>query len=260
MTTRFVPLALGLSLLALGGCGDDSDGVPSGNPISLVGRAFVATSADGFALPDAATLVIRFDPGQLGVSGGCNLIGGAYRFDGAVLVADEGFMQTEMACDEPLMQLDTDVVALLGSKPTISTNAAGDVLTITGAAASLTLTEQQPPADLPLEGTVWTVTTILEGDAASGGFAVSPTLTFHDGTVDVFAGCNNGSATAVVSETAIEFGPLALTRMACADDAMTVEAAVSSVFGGSVDYRIDGTSLELLGANGGLVLTGAAAG
>ncbi len=259
MTLRRIPLALGLCLLALGACGDDSDGGSGGNPISLVGRSFVATTADGFALPDAATLVIRFDAGQLGVSGGCNLIGGAYRFDGAVLIADEGFMQTEMACDEPLMQLDADVVALLGSKPTISMNASGETITITGAEASLALTEQQPPVDLPLEGTVWTVTTIIEGEAASGGFAVSPTLTFHDGTVDVFAGCNNGSATAVISETAIEFGPLALTRMACADDAMTVEAAVSAVFGSSVDYRIEGASLEIIGANGGLVLTGPAA-
>ncbi len=222
--------------------------------MNVVGRAFAAQSAVGFDLPSASNLVITFDDGQLGVSGGCNLIGGAYTIDGNVLKAPEGFMQTEMACDEPLMQLDTDVVALLSASPTLSAD--GDVLTITGPSSSLTLSLQQPPADLPLEGTVWTVTSLVDGDAVSGGFSVAPTIQFVDGSAQVFTGCNRGSAKVTVADTAIEFGPMGLTKMACQGDAMQVEAAVVAVLQGSVDYRIEGATLELIGANGGLLLDG----
>lgn len=254
--TRQLPLVVGLSLVALTACGDDSSSDGSGAPLNVAGRSFAAVSADGFTLPPASTLVISFEQdGQLGVSGGCNLIGGAYTLDGNVLTAPDGFFQTEMACDEPLMQLDAAVVELLSASPTLSVD--GEVLTITGPSSSLALSVQQPPADLSLEGTLWTVTSLVDGDAVSGGFSVAPTIQFVDGSAQVFAGCNRGSATVTVSDTAIEFGPLGLTKMACQGDAMQVEAAVVAVLQGSVDYRIEGTTLEIIGADGGLLLDGA---
>lgn len=135
--------------LALGGCK-----VARNDPSlidSLVGTDFTAVSAEGFDLPPASNVRIVFDTpgesdpdadGQLGVSGGCNLIGGAFTLDDDVLVARGGWMQTEMACDQPLMDLDNDLIGLLDSRPSLVRS--GTTLRIVAgddSGASLTLTE-----------------------------------------------------------------------------------------------------------------------
>lgn len=104
--------------------------------------AFVAVTAQGFDLPSASNLRIVFDDpdgssATLGVSGGCNLIGGEIRLDDGVMISVDGWMQTEMACDEPLMRLDSDVIALLDGRPELSLT--GDELVIDGGSTVLTL-------------------------------------------------------------------------------------------------------------------------
>lgn len=116
---------------------------------SLVGRRFVAVAASGFDLPAASSLAISFDEpqgdpgadGRIGVSGGCNLIGGAFAIgEGDTLVSLGGWIQTEMACDEPLMALDAAVVELLDSAPVLRLE--GTTLTIGAGATTLRLEQE----------------------------------------------------------------------------------------------------------------------
>ena len=61
-----------------------------------------------------------------------------------------------------------------------------------------------------------------------------PTLTFDAGSVAVDTGCNTGSGTYTVAGDAVTFGPIATTRMACADpNGQAVEQAVLTVLTGT---------------------------
>lgn len=66
-----------------------------------------------------APLRLEFSDGNVGVSGGCNLIGGAYELDGDTLII-ETMMQTEMACEEPRMDQDAAIIEFLQARPQIA--------------------------------------------------------------------------------------------------------------------------------------------
>lgn len=61
-------------------------------------------------------LTLSFEGGKLGVSGGCNRIGGAYETDAQGKLKIGSLQSTLMACDEPLMKADKAVSDLL-AKP-----------------------------------------------------------------------------------------------------------------------------------------------
>lgn len=112
-------IALGASLATLTGCGG------TGDPVD--GRAFALVDVTGIPALADAPLRLEFTDGNVGVSGGCNLIGGAYDLDGETLVV-ETMMQTEMACEQSRMDQDTAIIELLQSRPTIEVD--DSVLTV----------------------------------------------------------------------------------------------------------------------------------
>lgn len=61
-------------------------------------------------------LTLSFEGGKVGVSGGCNRIGGAYETDAQGKLKIGSLQSTLMACDEPLMKADRAVSDLL-AKP-----------------------------------------------------------------------------------------------------------------------------------------------
>ena len=249
-----VPFAT-VALIALAACGDDMeeadepDATSAAAAVEVDGKTYVADGEEGIELPAGSTLRIAFADGNVSVTGGCNTMNGAYDINDNVLTV-EGMAATQMACDEALMTLDTAVSDLLSSGPTLAVD--GETLTITSGDTSLTLSEEQP---LPLEGTAWTVTGLIDADAVTS-YAVQPTLAFAGDTVAVFAGCNSGSGGVTITETTIEFGPIALTRMACEGDATTVENFVVTVLTGVTDYTIEGSTLTIMNGDQGLVATG----
>lgn len=146
MISRRVLLPLVALLPLSAACGGDDSPALVG---SLVGHRYVAVDAAGLELPAGSSLGISFDgpggepgaDGRLGVSGGCNLIGGGFVLDDRDrLQSVGGWIQTEMACDEPLMALDAAVVTLLDSSPTLSLE--GTTLTVTAGATRLTLEQE----------------------------------------------------------------------------------------------------------------------
>jgi adhesin HecA-like repeat protein len=86
---------------------------------------------------------------------------------------------------------------------------------------------------------------------------VTATLTFSDGRVDVEAGCNGGGGAVQVTDTTLVFGPIGLTKMACAPDAMAVEGTVTAVLSGAAGYTIEAGTLTLDAGGAGLMLRAA---
>jgi heat shock protein HslJ len=177
---------------------------------------------------------------------------GHYRVDGDRLVAGN-LATTEMGCDEPLMVQDTWLADLLDGA-TIALD--GDTLVLAKGGVRLTMEDREiADPDRPLVGTRWVVDGLISGDAVSSvPVGVTAALTFSDDRVEVEAGCNRGGGTAEVGDTTITFGPVALTKMACAPDAMAVEQVVAAVLSGEVGYTIEAGRLTLDAGGGGLML------
>jgi heat shock protein HslJ len=234
---------------------------PSGDLAALLaGTTYLSQSATGITLAPGAVLRISFDDGRISVSGGCNGMGGDVTFEGDTMTVGP-MMSTQMACDQPLMDQDSAVQAFLTAGTTVAVD--GDTLTLTGtfdgADASITLLDREvADPDRPLTDTAWTVTGVISSDAISSGWGSAvATLTIVDGQAQVNAGCNTGFATVTVDEAAgtIAFGPLALTRMMCDDDAMRLEQEVSRVLTGTATYSIEAGSLTLMNGTDGLQFT-----
>ena len=244
---------------ACAGAGTTSD--PSGNnpggndPRGIDGRTFLSTKIEGQTLVDGSTIRISFNGTNIGVSAGCNSMGGRFAVDGNTLLLDQ-MGTTDMACDPALMDQDSWIVEFL-SGATIALD--GDTLVLTRGDTTLTLTDREvADPDRQLLGTRWVLDGIIAGDAVSsvpGG--VTASLVFSEGQVDVEAGCNAGSSGIEVVDGTIEFSGIALTKMACEADAMAVEQAMGTVLSGTVAYEIEAGVLTLRTANAGLMFRAA---
>lgn len=252
---RAAVAALALSALFLAACGSDDTGAADSDPgaatntptaAELDGRAFESTGATGHDLVDGSTVELAFLANSLAANAGCNSMSGAFQIEDDVLTAGP-FASTMMACEQPLMDQDTWLNEFLSSNPTIALD--GRTMTLTGDSATLTLDEVETA---PLAGITWTVTGTLKNEALTSvpaDSAASITIA-DDGTVAVNTGCNTGSGTVEVTATSLTFGPIATTRMACEPELMDLEAAVTSVLQGEVDYTIEGTIMTLRSGTG----------
>ena len=97
--------------------------------------------------------------------------------------------------------------------------------------------------------------------STTAGTAADITFTLDadgKGTAAVNAGCNTGSADVTVTDTAITFGPMALTKMMCDDAAMQLETAVTTTLTGETTYEIEASSLTIMSGTSGLTFTAGA--
>jgi len=225
----------------------------SGGALGLDGKAFTATGVEGYEPVADSQLTLTFQDGNLSVNAGCNTLFSTYEVDGDQLAWSGTPGGTMMGCPDDLMNQDTWLIELFTAGVTAQLD--GDELTLTSDDVTITLAEV---ADAPLEGTAWTLESVVADDAVStyaSGEGGDPTLTIaEDGTVQVFTGCNTGNTTAEVTDTTITFAPMAMTQMMCAD-AAEVEAAVTTVLDGETTYVIDGSSLTITKGDTGLIYT-----
>ena len=115
-------------------------------------RLAEAVDADGdrihalFGNPEQP-LQLDFNDGRIAVSGGCNRIGGSYERDGDVL-RPGGLAQTQMACPQPLMELDAAIAGLLEGELTVATRDSDPPrLELTAADGALLTFTGEPTAD-----------------------------------------------------------------------------------------------------------------
>ena len=262
-------LVAGLVLVlavAATGCGDattlaSGDGTVAASGEDMEGRTYASTEVRGFELVAGTVVTLTFAGGQLGASAGCNAMSGAARWhEGRLDVAGQ-LATTMIACPADLQAKDEWLAELLTSSPSMSLD--GSTLTI-GDDPGLTLEEV---ADLPVEGTRWTLESLVDGDVVSS----VPTdlgaelMIRTDGTrLDVSTGCNEGAAAVTMqpsraaSSGTLSVGSLATTDMTCPEVARGVEEHVLAVLDGDVAYEVDGDRLTLTKGDAGLVLTGSA--
>jgi heat shock protein HslJ len=255
-TLAVMAAAMALPLTA---CGNEVG--PGGADGSLKGRSFLSTSVseDGRAKALAASTRVRFqftDDGRLIADAGCNSMQAPVSTDGGKLAVKD-LAVTDMGCDAPRHAQDTWLAAVLQQKPTWKLDA--NRLNVTAGKTSLVLQDKavtQP--ELPLDGTKWTVESLINGETASHPVGAEKAhLTISGERVTGSTGCNDLQG--IVSRTGdkLTFGELAITRRACTGDAGTLEKAILTVLQGQLTFTIKANQLSLRGTGGtGLDLTG----
>jgi heat shock protein HslJ len=141
MRTGPAPRVIGalVAALAMAACGEGGPSLVDSAPPDLGGTAWVMTSSSGnpaIIAIEGTEVLITFEDGQVSVQAGCNGMGGAYRQNDDVLEV-EPMVSTMMACDQPLMDRDAALSALLTSAPTVSGDA--DTLVIAGGGTTVEL-------------------------------------------------------------------------------------------------------------------------
>ncbi len=98
------------------------------------------------------------------------------------------------------------------------------------------ITSREAITELP--GTSWE---LVDLDGAEPVGETPPSITFNDdGTVNGSTGCNTFSGEVTIEGSEVTFGPMATTRMACADEAVSEqEQAFLLALEGVTGYTID---------------------
>lgn len=240
---RTLPLLVAFAAL-VAACGDDSvdSDITLASAKNPDGKAFDLQGTSNIVVPEGVAVRFEFAETAMMVKGACNEMTGVYAIENNRLVVDQ-LAQTERACDAPLMDLDAQIAAFLMTKPAFVY--AGNTVVLTEGEKALTMVEAVPVVDKPLEGTTWKVTGTFEGDATQSLDTAPATIVFDGGTAQVFAGCNNGMVTYELDGNRITFGALALTKKACEEPAMKLEATVSAVLAGEKEFDIFGPKLTI---------------
>lgn len=246
---------VGVSLMAIvagcsggtGGTGGDLEG-----DWQLTSQSVDGTLA---VIPSEVTPDATFSSGAVAGSAGCNRYAGTYTIDGNALKIALGPM-TLMACQPPASDVETAYIANIGEIRTYT--ATSDALTMYDSGGNAILA-YSVRTSASLTGVTWHATGYNNGNGGVVSMATGsdPTALFDAaGTVSGDAGCNSFMGPAVVDGSAIKIGPLASTRKACADDAITTqETAYLAALEGSTTYAIHGTKLELRDAGGSLMVS-----
>jgi heat shock protein HslJ len=242
MIPRTALAVLAVSALALAACGSDNDSGSGSAPTAddLAGQAFTSTDVTGYDIVADTEIELGFEADSIGARAGCNSMSGGYSIsDGTLEVG--AMASTMMACDDALTAQDQWLSEFLTSGPEISLD--GETLTLTGSDTTITLEGVQPT---PLEGTTWVVSGTVANEGISVGAVDSQaSMTITDGQAQIETGCNTGNSSVEITDTTMTFGPMALTRMACAPDLTELEASVVLVLDGEATYEINGNTLAL---------------
>lgn len=241
-------IGLAAAVLLAAGC-VSGGGATGGDPLD--GRSFVSTRVlEGSAerpLVPGTRIELSLSQGRLSARAGCNLMGAGYRLEGDRFRLVGAIGTTEMGCDPDRHDQDAWLSAFLGSSPRVRLQ--GPRLTLTAGGTEIDLVDREVvEPDLPLEGTDWTLETIVRGEVASSVPAgLRATLRISDGGIGGFNGCNEWGGRVVSTEggTLVLRG-IGQTRIGCAGAAAALERDVNAVItAGSITYGIDGSSLIL---------------
>lgn len=187
-----------------------------------------------------------FQDGSVSGATGCNNYFGSYTVDGNQLtVGDIG--STMMACEEPLMTQEADFLAALSRAATYAIN--GDTLEISDASGNVVLTFAviEPSA---LTGTTWVATAYNNGNEAVVSVVTGTELTARfdgNGNLSGSAGCNDMTGGYTTQDNTIQIGPIATTRMMCAEPEgiMEQEAQYTAALMSAATYSVRGDQLEM---------------
>lgn len=244
-----VPLLLSGCVAATAGSGPDLDG-----------RTFLSTDVTDAGNPhplvDGTRIRISFHDGQIGLSAGCNSMGGAYVVRNGLLDVTD-LSQTDMGCDPDRMTQDEWLAGLITSGPTIRLD--GNDLRIKEGDTLIKLLDREvADPDRSLVGPIWTVASVISGDAVvSVPDGVVATLSFtDDGQVLIDTGCNGaGGMYSVGDDGTITFSDIVSELKLCLDERNAMEVSVMAVLNaGEATYSIEADLLTLSAGEQGLQL------
>jgi heat shock protein HslJ len=247
-----VTLALIIGLTVLSGCADSQ----AGGGGDLTGQIWVLAELNGKSPVPGSTITAEFTRiGRVAGSAGCNQYNGTYTTDGNTITFSPGMTTTMMMCVQPLMDQEIAYITALSEAKTYSVD--GDQLTLFNAdGAELAVYQVQSQE---LSGTSWDVTGYNNGKQAVTSVLAGTTLTADfgaDGTLSGNSGCNTFNGTYTVDGSKIAIGPLASTRMACAEPegVMEQEAQYLAALQTAATYKLEGDRLQLRTADGALAV------
>ncbi|WP_155060532.1 META domain-containing protein [Streptomyces blattellae] len=227
--------------------------------VTVDGKDYTLPGADSFDLEDAR---ITFKPGAAdpGVPGGesggtvgCNHFGADIEIEGdTVKVSD--LVTTNMGCPGPVGEFEAKFLHVFRGSLKAATGEHDGTKTLTltsGNGDRISLREGTSGTAPPLQGTRWTINTLLSresGDPVAeslpAGAKAHLTLTKNN-TVTGSLGCNTFNAKATVKDGTIEIGPLATTRMVCSEPVMKTERELTEILSGKVSYQQKHKSLTI---------------
>ncbi|GAA1608269.1 META domain-containing protein [Kribbella sancticallisti] len=246
--------AAGLALL-LGACGSES-----GAGESLDGKSFLSVSVteDGKArqlAPNTRIQLQFMDDGRLTANAGCNSMGGKVATSsGKLSVKDLAI--TEMGCDPPRHTQDDWFAKFLQGEPSWKLEA--DKLTVSQGGTALVLQDRETAdPDRPLDGTKWSLETVISGETASHSTGSEKAhFTIGGERVTGSTGCNEFQGVVARTGDKLTFGELSTTRKACTGDAAKLEQTLLGALKGELTYTIEAGRLKLRAPDGnGLDLT-----
>jgi heat shock protein HslJ len=261
-SSRLGRLVLGLGLaaflLAMTACGEDDVAGPGGGG-TLEGTTWVLDRASVEELtPDApadARVDLTFEGDAVSGSSGCNRYGGSIEVDGSS-IAFRDLFGTQMACAQPLMDLESAYLAALGAVDEQHVN--GVELVLTGADVRLVYEAEEEQEPAALVGTTWQLDSLATGtDAVSSPVAGSNVFLElkDDGSAGGSGGCNTFHAGYETEDDAIRFDPIASTKMACDPHLNAQEAAFFAALEQAATFVIEGDVLTLNDADGAFLVS-----
>jgi heat shock protein HslJ len=197
---------------------------------------------------------MEFAKGSVAGLASCNRYNAAFTQDAAKVTITPGVL-TQMACAEDVMTQEHAFTVALTQ--VAGARGAGDGVELVDASGKAVLS-LATLADLPLEGTTWTLSGLVSSTAVTSPVADSTvTLTIADGKLSGKA-CNTFRGDVTASNGSFKAGPLMSTKMACASEALTTqETTVLKTLQAASAYSIKGSDLTISAADGtGLVFTG----
>ncbi|WP_433162278.1 META domain-containing protein [Kribbella sp. CA-247076] len=250
---------VGAGVLALAGCGDES-GVGGSDGGALKGRTYLSSAVveDGKPkqlVPNSRVRLTFTDDGRLIAEAGCNSMQAPVDTGGGKLAVDEELAVTAMGCDAARHRQDDWLMNVLRSDPGWKLEA--EQLTVTSGGTTITLTDRETAEpDLALDGTRWTLDTVITGETASHqAGAEKAWITLNGERVTGSTGCNELQGKVARDTGKLTFGELATTRRACAGDAGKLEQTLLGSLKGAVTYEVDANRLKLRTPTSGLDFT-----
>ncbi|MEI8408345.1 MULTISPECIES: META domain-containing protein [unclassified Kribbella] len=243
-------------LLALTGCGTEL-----GAGGSLKGKVYLSTAVteDGKPkqlVPNSRVRLTFSDDGRLIADAGCNSMQSPVDTGGGKLSLDDNLATTAMGCDAPRHAQDDWLSKILLSEPTWKLE--GDKLTVTSGGTTISLTDRQTAEpDLALDGTKWSLETVISGEVASHQAGSEKVwITLNGDRVTGSTGCNDLQGKVARDTGKLSFGEIATTRRACPGDAGKLEQTLLTTLKGDLTYEIDSNRLKLRASSNGLDFTG----
>lgn len=194
-----VLVATSCARFAPGGGGSASP-QPTGDPLHLAG-AWVLDRGESptgpIHVPDGWRVTLNFTGKDEFGGQACNYYGGTYDLgaDGAVTFSN--MSMTEMACEEPMMTVESTYHAALAAVTQAARS--GDELTMRGEGVELIFSLLPPVPDEGLQGTRWILESLIQGNAVSSVQGDAWLILEPDGTMTGSTGCRDLSGRYVVS-------------------------------------------------------------